>query len=225
MPVLDERERAALIEADGQLSGLQVALEAAVQNGALDRDSIDRLRETAEEIVVRVNANLPPQIDADARDEIRRRLIDMLTLGIDEGAPLDLADRALIEAEAVRHVMRDLLQEQPPVELRDAADTLRLLEGWLPGLPVSNLAELVGMSTRQLQRRRQEGGASPHRLQLVARLVAILRHAWTDHGVYAWFHRQRLELGGQAPIDLLDDADRERDLLLIARAGRVQGGS
>jgi uncharacterized protein (DUF2384 family) len=213
------------VEADGQLSGLQVALETAVQHGALDDDSINRLRTTAEEIVVRVNANLPPQIDPDARDEIRRRLIDMLTLGSAGGAPLDVADRALIEAEAVRHVMRDLLQEQPPVEIRDAADTLRLLEGWLPGLPVHNLAELVGMSTRQLQRRRQEGGASPPRLQLVARLVAVLRHAWTDQGVYAWFQRQRLELEGHAPIELLDDADYERNLLLIARAGRVQGGS
>jgi uncharacterized protein (DUF2384 family) len=225
MPVLDERERAALVEADGQLSGLQAALETAVQHGALDDESIDRLRTTAEEIVVRVNANLPPQIDADARDEIRRRLIDMLTLGAADGAPLDVADRALIEAEAVRHIMRDLLQEQPPVELRDAADTLHLLEGWLPGLPVNSLAELVGMSTRQLQRRRQEGGASPQRLQLVARLVAILRHAWTDQGVYAWFQRERLELGGHAPIEVLDDADYERDLLLIARGGRVQGGS
>jgi hypothetical protein len=225
LPVLDEQERAALLEADDELSGLQLALEAAVQNDALDRESLDRLRDTAQEIIKRVNANLPPHIDADARDEIRRRLIDVLTLKIDHGELLDLADKALIEAEAVRHVMRDLLQEQPPVELRESREALALLESWLPGLAVHQVAELVGLSTRQLQRRRQEGGPSPHRLQVVARLVAILRHAWTDQGVYAWFHRSRLELGGRAPVDMLDNPENERELLLIAGAGRVQGGS
>lgn len=107
----------------------------------------------------------------------------------------------------------------------DASDTLYVLERQLSGLPVNNLAELVGMSTIQMQRCRQEGGTSPHRLQLVARLVAILRHSWTDHGIYAWFHRERLELGGHSPIDLLDDTRRESDLLLLARSGRVQVGS
>lgn len=225
MPVLDDQERAALVEADGELSGLQRALEAAVQNNALDPESVERLQDTAEQVVSRVNANLPPQLDADARDEIRRRLIDMLTLHHRNGEPLDLADQALVQAEAVRHVMRNLLQEQPPVELRNAAQVLGLLENWLPGLAVHQLAELLGMSSRQLQRRRQDQGPSTHRMQLVARLVAILRHAWTDQGVYAWFMRQRLELGGSAPIDVLSDPNYERDLLLVARAGRVQGGS
>src|SRR5450755_2064215 len=99
MPMLEERERAALRQADDELSDLQVALEAAVQSNALDRESVDRLHDTAEQVAGRVNTNLPMQVDADARDEIRRRLIEMLTLSIDDGAPLDLADRALIEAE------------------------------------------------------------------------------------------------------------------------------
>ncbi len=111
------------------------------------------------------------------------------------------------------------------MDFHDVADTLHLLNGWLPGLPMNSLAELVGMSTSQMQRRRQEAGASSRRLQLVTRLVATLRHNWTGHGVYAWFYRERLELGGHAPIDLLDDAGREQDLLLIARASRAQNGS
>ena len=108
-------------------------------------------------------------------------------------------------------------------EFCDAA--LRLLEGWLPSLSLDSIAELVGMSTHQLQHHRQEGGASPHRLQLVTQLVAHLRHSWTAPGVYAWFHRERLDLGGRAPIDLLADADRGRDLLLLALAGRAQSGN
>ena len=225
MALLDERERAALTEADGQLSEWQQALEAAARNEAVDEDVIDRIYETAREAVARVNANLPPQVDADARDEIRRRLIYLLTLRPDEGLlPLDLADRVLMEAEAIRHVMRDLLQEQPPAELRDAGALIALLEEWLPSLPVKQLAELLGVSERQVQRRRNDGGPSTHRMQIVARLVATLRHAWTEQGVYAWFSRPREDLGGAAPIELLDDAAHEPELMRAARAGRVQGG-
>src|SRR5436190_21619473 len=102
MPVLDEQDRAALLEADSELSGLQAALEAAAQTNAIDRESLDRLSETAHAAVSRINAKLPMHIDAEARDEIRRRLLAVLTLRIEEGALLDLADRALIEAEAAR---------------------------------------------------------------------------------------------------------------------------
>lgn len=226
MPVLDEQDRAALIEADDELLGLQAALEAAAQSDAIDRDAIERLRDTAQGVVARVNSKLPMHVDADARDEIRRRLLDMLTLKLDEGPLLDLADRALIEAEAVRHVVRDLLDEQPPVELRDEGATIRKLEEWLPALTVAEVAALTGVSVRQLQRRRRDGGGvSSARLQLVAQLVAILRHSWTDRGVLAWFEKPRAELDGRAPVELLDDPARERDLLLFARAGRVQGAS
>jgi phage terminase large subunit-like protein len=226
MPVLDEQDRAALLEADDELSELQAALEAAAQSNAIDHDAVDRLRETAHDAVARVNGKLPMHIDADARDEIRRRLLEMLTLKLKEGGLLDLADRALIEAEAVRHVVRDLLDEQPPVELRDEGATIRMLEDWLPSLTVGQLSELAEVSVRQLQRRRRDGGGvTSARLQLVARLVAILRHAWTDRGVLAWFAKAHPELDGKAPMELLDDPERERDLLLLARAGRVQGAS
>ena len=226
MAVLDEQDRAALLEADDELSGLQAALEAAAQSNAIDREALDRLRDTAQAAASRVSAKLPMHIDADARDEIRRRLLDMVTLKLEDGQLLDLADRALIEAEAVRHVVRDLLQEQPPVELRDEGAAVRLLEEWLPGLPVGRLAELTGISVRQLQRRRHDGGGvTSDRVQLVIRLVAILRHAWTDRGVISWFETPKPELAGNSPLDVIDDPGHERDLLLLARAGRVQGAS
>jgi AraC-like DNA-binding protein len=225
MPVLDDEERAALVEADSQISALQQALEAAARSNALDRESLQRLETTAREAIHRLNQNLPPQLDADARDEIRRRLIDLLTLRTDDVPLLDVADQALLEAEAVRDVVRDVLQEQGPVELRDARAVVALVERWLPDLTVRQIAELLGMSERQLQRRRQNSGASTPRVQLVARLVAVLRHAWTDQGVYAWFKRPRHDLRGAAPLELLDDPSSERELILAARAGRVQGGS
>jgi AraC-like DNA-binding protein len=225
LAVLDQSERAALTRADDHLSELQNALETAARSGALDDETFERLDVTAREAVARVNQDLPPQIDADARDEIRRRLIYLLTLRPEDGLlPLDIADRVLLETEAIRHVMRDLLQEQPPTEFRDAGAVVRLLEEWLPALHVKQLAELLGISERQLQRRRNEGGSSTHRMELVGRLIAILRHAWTDQGVYEWFMRARQDLGGVAPIALLDSAQHERALLMAARSGRVQGG-
>lgn len=226
MPVLDEQDRAALLEADDELSALQAAVDAAAQSNAIDDEALERLRGTAQDAVARVNDKLPMHVDADARDEIRRHLLEMMTLKFDEGGLLDLADRALIEAEAVRHVVRNLRDERPPVELREEGATIRMLEEWLPNLTVGQLSELTDVSVRQLQRRRRDGGGTTSaRLQLVARLVAILRHAWTDRGVLAWFAKPRPELEGKTPLELLDDPQRERDLLLLARAGRVQGAS
>jgi len=224
LSVLDQEERAAIAEADAQLSGLQDTLETAAQQGALDAESFDRISVTARDAIYRVNHQLPSQLDADARDEIRRRLLELLTLPLENQEPLDVADKALMETEAVRHIFRDVLQEQPPAELRDAGALLCLLEGWVPDLTVRQLAELLGMSERALQRRRSQGGTSTSRAQIVARLIAILRHGWTDQGVYAWFHRPRPGLGDQTPIALLDDPSMERELVAAARSGRVQGG-
>lgn len=225
MPVLDAAERSSLEQADHQLAALQTALQTAAESQAIDRDTLDRLRRTAHDVVARVNHDLPPQLDADARDEIRRRLLDVVTLGTYGELPdLDVADRVLIEAEAVRHILRDVLQEQPPVALRDAGQIVQLLEEWLPSVQIRDLARLLGVSDRQVHRYRREGGQSTSRMQLVARLVSILRHAWTDRGVLAWFARAREDLDQLAPIALLDDPDLERDLIVAARAGRVQGG-
>lgn len=223
MTVLAPDERQALQNADAAVAEIQAALESAASTGAIDDDAVRRLGETARAAAGRVNELLPPHVDPAASDEIRQRLLSILT--VDVGARhLDVADRVLLEVEAVRHVVRDLLDEQPPVELRDAAALIELVESWLPGASVADIAQLLGYSERQLQRKRREGGAASSRAQTVARLVAILRHAWTDDGVIAWFERPRPDLGGAAPRDLLDDPSCERDLLGAARAGRVQGG-
>ncbi len=225
MSVLEEIERETLRGVDNSFRQIQRSLEDAARTGALDRQVLDRLSGTAKKLAQRVNASLPPQLDDRAAAEIRNRLIAILTLDFDALPSLDVADEFLMEMEAVRHIVRDLLDEQPPVELRDATNVVVLLESWLPGVSVGRLAELLGLSERALQRRRRgEGGEATHRMGLVARLVAILRHSWTDQGVAAWFHRPLTALGECRPIELLDDPGRERDLLLAARAGRVQGG-
>lgn len=222
MTVLENVERQTLEEADAAFARIQESLEDAARSGALDAEAFERLARTAKDLAGRINESLPPEIDPRAADEIRRRLIAILTLPGD-GESLDTADKFLIEMEAVRHILRDLVQEQP-VDLRDGRAVIELLEGWLPRVSVADLAALLGYSTRQLQRRRRDGGPSTHRAELVARLIAILRHGWTEQGVVAWFLRPRRDLDGVRPLDLLDDPGREQDLLREARAGRVQGG-
>jgi hypothetical protein len=225
VPVLEEVGRQALEGVDETLSQIQRSLEDAAQSGAIDRDLLERLEKTSRDAAARANDNLPPEIDAQAADEIRRRLLSIVTRDFSDASSLDVADHILIEMEAVRHIIRDLLQEQPPVELRDAATLIALLEDWVPGISVGDLAALLGYSPRQLQRLRHELRPATHRAQLVARLISILRHAWTDQGVLSWFRRPRPDdLDGHAPVELLDDAMHEGDLIRAARAGRVQGG-
>lgn len=224
MAVLEQGEREALEDVDASLSKLQRSLEEAAAADALDKETLERMARTAKEAAARVNDRLPPRIDPQATDEIRQRLIDVLTLDVDRMTSLDVADRLMVEMEAVRHVVRDILQEQPAIDGRDAGQVISLLDDWLAAATVAQRAELLGLSERQLQRKRRAGGTATHRERLVVQLVAILRHAWTDEGVVAWFHRSRGDLADAAPIELLDDPSRERDLLLAARSGRVQGG-
>lgn len=224
MAVLEQDERQALEDVDAVLSKLQRHLEEAAAAEALDAETIDRMVRTAREMTARVNDRLPPMIDPRATDEIRQRLIEVLTLDLDRMSSLDVADRLMVELEAVRHVVRDILQEQPAIDVGDSAQVVGLLDDWLAGTTVAQRAELLGLSERQLQRKRRAGGVATHRERLVVQLVAILRHAWTAEGVVAWFHRARGDLVDKAPIELLDDPSRERDLLLAARSGRVQGG-
>jgi hypothetical protein len=218
-------ERQQLEAVDESLMRFQRTMEEAARSGALDPEQLQRFVATIKDAAASFNSQLLPQIDADSANEIGQRLISVLTLDATKYEPLDAADQYLIDLEAIRHVLRDLLQEQHPQALREeAGQTIALLEQWLPNASVSELADLLGLSVRQVQRRRHERGPATSREQLMARLTAILRHAWTDAGVVAWFHRPRHDLNGRAPIELLDEPDRERDLLVAARSGRVQGG-
>lgn len=225
MTVLDDVEREQLQATDEHLLMFQRTMEEAARSGALGPEQLQRFVVTIKDYAGKVNDQLLPQIDAEAAAEISSRLITVLTMDPMQSTAADAADAYLMELEAIRHVLRDLLQEHRPESLRrEGRELIGLLEEWLPRVPVAQVAELLGLSVRQLQRRRHDDTPSTSREQLVARLVAILRHAWTDEGVVAWFHRARPDLGGRAPIELLGDPAREPDLLIAARSGRVQGG-
>jgi hypothetical protein len=107
----------------------------------------------------------------------------------------------------------------------NSAEVMANLRQILPSIKQAELAALLGKSQRQVQRWGVQKGPPPRRLELVARLAALLRHAWTEQGVVYWFMRPRQDLGGKKPIDVLDDPNREADLMGAARRGRAQHGS
>lgn len=223
---LDEQQRTSLRDADDRLARWQESLEHAAEQGAIDDEQRARLRSTLRELVRSLNDGVAPLVDPEGASEIRDRLVRLVTLDPDDGdGPLDLADQALMEAEAVRHIVRDLLDGAPPAGLTTAA-AVEQIEAWLPRLGVTDLARLLGVDRRTIPRIRRGDGPPEARLLVLWRLVALLRHSWTDEGVIAWFERPRLALGGQTPAQLLDrmttEPELERTLIDLARRGRTQ---
>ncbi|MGC1165176.1 MAG: hypothetical protein WA862_03630 [Solirubrobacterales bacterium] len=193
----------------------------------IDPEYVERFVETAQRLSSQVHKEVPPDLDPAALAEIRGHLIDGLEAlnELDEARPLDAVDLFVVHAEAVRHIVRDALDGQPEGDESDARQLLEGISMQLPGISRKELGQLIGVGERQVQRLSKDGGTPSRRLQLVARLISLLFRSWTPAGVVAWFHRQRDDLEGRAPIDVLDDADFEQSLLLVARRGRAQHGS
>lgn len=139
--------------------------------------------------------------------------------------PLDAYDKLLLNAEAIRHLLRDALDGHVQGGEDNVGAVVEQLIQWLPRVSQKELADLMGISTRQFQRWALSRAAPSRRAQLVARLIAILRRSWTPEGVVAWFYRPRPAFDGRAPIDVLDDPAYEQQLFLAVRQGRAQHGS
>lgn len=193
----------------------------------IDSEYVERFVETAQRLSSQVHREVPPDLDPEALAEIRGHLIDGLEAlnELDETRPLVSVDRFIVHAEAVRHIVRDALDGQPRGDESDARELLEGISNQLPGVSRKELGSLIGVGERQVQRLAKDGGQPSRRLQLVARLVSLLFRSWTPAGVVAWFYRQREDLDGRAPIDVLEDVEYERSLILAARRGRAQHGS
>ncbi|MBF6619512.1 MAG: DUF2384 domain-containing protein [Patulibacter sp.] len=223
---LDELQRTSLRDADDRIARWQESLEQAAEHGAIDDEQRERLRRTLRELVRSLNEGVAPLVDPEGASEIRDRLVRLATIDPDGGdGPLDLADRALMEAEAIRHIVRDLLDGAPPAGLTTASAVAQI-EGWLPRLGVTDLAALLGVDRRTIPRIRRAATSPDARLMVLWRLIALLRHSWTDEGVVAWFDRPRQALNGRTPAELLDrladEPELERTLIDLARRGRTQ---
>lgn len=130
-----------------------------------------------------------------------------------------------VAIEQFRQVLRDLVENQPYSEESPVRDVLARTVDTLAA-PQRTVAELLGVSVRQLQRWLADQGADPAgddaaRIRVVGQVVNQLRHAFTGPGVIAWFTRPHPVLG-QAPIDLLADPLAYPQLISAANAARAQ---
>jgi uncharacterized protein (DUF2384 family) len=129
-----------------------------------------------------------------------------------------------IALEQFRQALRDIVENQPYNDDAAIGDVLARTVDTVAA-PQKTLAELLGVSVRQLQRWLATDGPEPAaddaaRIRVVAQIINQLRHTFTGPGVVAWFYRRHPVLG-QPPVELLDDPLRYPQLLSAATAARA----
>jgi hypothetical protein len=193
-----------------------------------DGDVWQRWADTVRQLSEAIDHAVPPSLDPEDVAEIRGDLLAIVqgVIAHDPKRPLDSYEQTLLRLEAIRHVIRDALDQHLPGE-HDARALIAGIEEALPRVGRKELGRLLGTSERSLQRilASRRPVEPSRRLLLVARLVELLRRGWTAEGVVAWLERPRPALGGATALDTVDDPAREHDLLALARAGRAQHGS
>jgi hypothetical protein len=229
MTTLAEKDRLETIEVE--ISDLVEPFIREVSKAAtreeVDPSFLDRFRETSRRLF-ELNEELheedfDPRVLAELRGIIINAIKDVAEA--DEERPLDAIDSLLVHAEQLRHLVRDALDGHVGGVGQSSEEVMESLRVILPSIRQVELAALLGRSQRQVQRWAVQEGSPARRLELVARLAALLRHSWTEDGVVAWFFRPRHELDGKKPVDLLDDPDWEDAILKAVRRGRAQHGS
>jgi hypothetical protein len=214
-------------QVDQELEELKAAFVDGVQElqrtSEVDGSFADRWGDVASRIRSIQDEVYAPDFDKEQLVELYQALLEIKDL-LADGKPCDLdtSDRLLVCIERVRHVVRDALDEHVSGCQSDVGLVMADLEKWLPRTPDRVLAEIVDVDRRTLARWKRKSGPPDHRLRIVASLIAILRHNWTEEGIVAWFYRPRHDLDGRKPIDLLDDPNGADTLISAARSGRSQ---
>jgi hypothetical protein len=225
----ENARRGRLGKIDSELRDVKADFEAALAEVTSRPEIDDSARKRLAGISERLAA-LKPQLEAadlsvEQRAALYSAMLDVSSAMTAKSEDLDRFEAALVGIERVRHVIRDALDEFVGGANADRRRLLREIERSLPGIHQTEIAELLDVDPRTIRRWGKEAGRPEHRLLLVARLVAVLRNAWTPKGVLAWFHRQRRDLGGTIPMDLLNDPGSEFSLLNAARSSRTQYGT
>lgn len=202
-----------------------------------DRSLLDRVHETQGRLLELSQEDIELELSPELRTELLEyclATVSKLFLAGRGGHDDEMARRhvaeALLDLEAVRHILRDAIDHEPlrtlPLGDREVAlsraDAVRHAEQWLPRLGAEQRAELLGTDARTLRRWKESGEApAPRRAELAVDLAAVLRHSWTDEGVLRWFSRPHPMLDGHAPDEVIDDVEWERRIRDAARAARV----
>lgn len=186
---------------------------------------LHRLRDTFSRAFAALEQNIRLQVPVERRrtfTEVIETLGTLANRSDDDVLTLDEVDGLLTKIEAARHVLRDALDHADERAVEDTQQLVVQLGSWLPGVTQKELASLLGVQPRTLQRWRSDGGRPlDERQRLVADLVAVLRHGWSPRGVLRWFERPHPDLGGVAPLTLLDDEAHAADLRAAAVGGRA----
>jgi hypothetical protein len=129
-----------------------------------------------------------------------------------------------VALEQFRHALRDIVEGQPYDDGAPVRDVLARTASTL-ATSQKTLAELLGVSVRQLQRWLAHDGSEPGaddaaRIRAVGNVVSQLRHSFTGPGVLAWFDREHPVLK-RRPIELLNDPLSYPQVLSAATAARA----
>ena len=134
-------------------------------------------------------------------------------------------DQLRVALESLRQSLAAIAEREPVSDERSPKQIIQ----WLAGrteVPQARLAELLGVSARQLQRwlsaseQAQPEGEDARKVRILARVVNQLRFALTPAGTVEWFGWPRSDLGHRRPIDLLGDPAEEPTLLTVASSMR-----
>lgn len=131
-----------------------------------------------------------------------------------------------IGLEQIRFLFARLAERQPVAEDRPIKDVLAWLDEKL-NVPQRRKADLLGVGERTYQRWISSSeSAAPeaeqeHRVRVVARVTAQLRHVLTGAGVADWFETPMEQLDDRKPLDVLGDPLATEQVLHLAVAPRA----
>ena len=130
-----------------------------------------------------------------------------------------------ITLEQIRFLFARLAERQPVSEDQPIKDVLAWLDDKLT-VPQRRKADVLGVGERTYQRWISPSEAAEpeaeqeHRVRVVARVTAQLRHVLTGTGVVDWFETPMEELAGEKPLDVLGDPTAVERVLHLAVAPR-----
>jgi transcriptional regulator with XRE-family HTH domain len=174
--------------------------------------------------------DLANSLPAGTEDYEARQLFVFLTQlrrAIEEDArTTDTAGNVALAARRMADVARRLERRLEHAVLENPDEAARFVFGQLDSIGVTELARLLGISTKTVGAWRSGKPVKQkvERVKLIAQLVSYLRYSMTQTGLLMWFDNEADLLDGRSPLELIDASVRAawEPLMSFARGGRGQ---